>query len=219
MAGPRIYLVHAAGVSIDPVQASFRALWPEARVANILEDSLMTDLAADGRLTDTMVDRFRRLGQYCVVAGADAILFACSAFGPAIEVVRREQQIPVLKPNEAMYDELVAAGGRAALLATFQPSIPSMVAEIEACARAKGVPIGIETRLVAGALEALQRGDAAGHNRLIAEEAARVEGCDTIAFAQFSMAPAAGEARGRTKTPILTTPDSAVNRLKGLVRQ
>jgi hypothetical protein len=133
---PRIYLVHAAAVSIPPVVASFHTNWPEAQVVNLLEDALMTDLAADGKLTDAMTARFVHIGEYCVKAGADAILFCCSAFGPAIEECRRQVAIPVLKPNEAMYEELVAKNGTVSLLATFQPSIPSMLTEIAAAAKA-----------------------------------------------------------------------------------
>ena len=55
------------------------------------------------------------------------------------------------------------------------------------------------------------------HNRLIAEAAAKQQACDVIALAQFSMAPAKTLAATRTKTPILTTPDSAVAKLKVLL--
>jgi len=214
---PRIYLVHAADVSIPPVVASFRANWPEAKVVNLLEDALMTDLAEDGKLTDAMIGRFVHIGQYCVKASADAILFCCSAFGPAIEEVRRQIAIPVLKPNEALYEQLVAKSGTVGLLATFQPSLPSMLAEIAAFASAKGTNVTVKPQLVDGALQALMDLQPDEHNRLIAESAARQDACDVIALAQFSMAPAKTLASTRTATPILTTPDSAVAKLKILL--
>ncbi len=210
---PKIYLVHASVVSIAPIAASFRSAWPEARLANLLEDSFMPDLATDGKLTDAMIDRFVHIGQYCVRAGADAILFGCSAFGPAIEECRRQLKIPVLKPNEAMYEQLVAKDCSVSLLATFPPSIPSMVTEIKETAKAAGTKIKLDTHLVDGALAALQSNNADEHNRLIVEFAAKQQ-CDVIAFAQFSMAPALKAAAARTSTPILTTPDSAVAKLK-----
>lgn len=214
---PKIYLVHAAAVSIPPVVASFRENWPEAKVVNLLEDALMTDLAEDGNLTDAMVGRFVHIGQYCVKASADAILFCCSAFGPAIEECRRQIAIPVLKPNEAMYEQLVAKNGTVNLLATFPPSLPSMLAEIAACARDRGTEVRVEPQLIDGALDALLRNDHDEHNRLIAEAAARPMACDMIALAQFSMAPARAAAALRTTKPILTTPDSAVAKLKVLL--
>ena len=213
---PKIYLAHAASVAMDPIVASFRANWPEANLANLLEESWMPDLANDGKLTDTMIERFVLIGQYCVKAGADAILFTCSAFGPAIEECRRQIKIPVLKPNEAMYEQLVAKDRSVSLLATFPPSIPSMVTEINDTAKAAGTIIKLNTHLVEGALAALQGNNADEHNRLIVELAAKQQ-CDVIAFAQFSMAPAFKAAAARTQTPILTTPDSAVAKLKTML--
>ena len=214
---PRIYLVHAAAVAMPPIVASFREHWPQARTVNLLEDSLMTDLESDGRLTDEMVERFVDIGRYCVKAGADAILFTCSAFGPAIDEVRSQVTIPVLKPNEALYEQLVAKDGAVSLLATFQPSIPSMLAEIAACAKEKGTHVRVQAHLVDGALAALQAGHPEEHDRLIAELAGRQKDCDVIAFAQFSMTPAKPLALKRTMKPLLTTPESAIAKLKALL--
>lgn len=215
-AAPKIFLCHAAAVAMQPIVDSFTANWPQARLANLLEESWMPDLADDGKLTPTMIERFVMIGHYCVIAGADAILFTCSAFGPAIDEVRKQLKIPVLKPNEAMYDELTKKNCSASLLATFQPSIPSMVSEIEQTAKANGTQIKLNAQLVEGALAALQGNNPDEHNRLIADMAAKQQ-CDVIAFAQFSMAPALKGALARTRTPILTTPDSAVAKLKTML--
>ena len=95
----RITLVHALKHSIVPIEASFSRLWPDARLMNLLDDSLSADLARDGRLTDAMTERFLRLGRYAAGTGSDAILFTCSAFGPCIEAVARAHApMPVLKP-------------------------------------------------------------------------------------------------------------------------
>jgi Asp/Glu/hydantoin racemase len=211
---PKIYLVHAQRVSMEPIEAAFRSDWPMARIAHLLEESLFTDFGRDGRLTDAMIERFRSLGRYCASAGGDAILFTCSAFGPAIDAVKRDQRIPVLKPNEALYDEMLAIGGRIVLLATFPPTIASMSAEIAAHAELKGVSLALDTHLVAGALDALMQHRADEHHRLIAEAAASFPDHDAIAFGQFSMAPAQGLAAARVSIPILTTPDSAIRKLK-----
>ena len=72
------------------------------------------------------------------------------------------------------------------------------------------------TRVVEGALAALQGGDVAGHDSLIVAAAADYAKVDALVLAQFSMArAAAGIAPGRRR--VITTPDSAVAKLRGLV--
>ena len=91
-----------------------------------------------------------------------------------------------------------------------------MVTEITEAAKAAGTTLKLNTQLVEGALAALQSNNPNEHNRLIVELAAKQQ-CDVIAFAQFSMAPVLKAAATRTKTPILTTPDSAVAKLKTML--
>ena len=109
------YFTAAAGPtshSPPPIEAAFAELWPEARLMNLLDDSLSADLARDGKLTEAMTQRFLDLGDYAKRTGADGILFTCSAFGPCIEAVQRAlAPMPVLKPNEAMIEEAQALGG------------------------------------------------------------------------------------------------------------
>src|SRR3954452_7066281 len=207
----RITLIHALKHSIVPIEASFAKLWPEARLMNLVDDSLSADLARDGKLTDGMTERFLQLGRYAAGTGADAILFTCSAFGPCIEAVARAHApMPVLKPNEAMIEQAAGRGRRIGLLATFAPTLASMPAEFPQ-------PLEIVPKLAAGALAALDRGDRTEHDRLVAEASRELRGCDLVALPKDSMAPAAAlvaEASGR---PVLTTPDSAVRKLKELL--
>jgi len=75
----RIALIHALKHSIAPIEAAFATHWPDARLMNLLDDSLSADLARDGRLTFAMTERFRAIGSYVTSTGADAMLFTCSA--------------------------------------------------------------------------------------------------------------------------------------------
>ena len=130
---PRIALIHALKHSIAPIEAAFAKAWPEARLMNLLDDSLSADLAQEGRLNDAMAERFLALGRYAAATGADAILFTCSAFGPCIEeVARAHAPMPVLKPNEAMIERAAAMGRRIGLLSTFPPTLASMPPEFPA---------------------------------------------------------------------------------------
>lgn len=217
MPGARIFLIHATPLAIAPITDAFKRHWPEAQLANLLDDSLSRDLSVTGELTEALIQRFLSLAQYAESAGADAILFTCSAFGAAIDACRHAVSIPVLKPNEAMIDRALGSASRIALLATFEPAIAPMLEEFQAASIAADTPPQITTHFVAGAFQALQEGDIKGHERKIANVANAIEGCDVICFAQFSMTSAAGTVRSESGKPVLTTPDSAVIRLTELL--
>ena len=206
----RITLIHALKHSIAPIEDSFARLWPNAILMNLVDDSLSADLARDGQLTAGMTDRFLALGRYAASTGADAILFTCSAFGPCIEAVARAP-MPVLKPSEAMVEQAAARGHRIGLLSTFPPTLVSMPREFPGT-------VEIVPKLAAGALAALDRGNRAEHDRLVAQASRDLRDCDLIALAQYSMAPAASQVASASGRPVLTTPDSAVQKLKQLLR-
>ena len=217
----RIALIHALTHSLAPINDALARSWPEATRVNLLDDSLSADLARSGTLDAAMTQRFITLADYAVNTGADAILFTCSAFGRCIDAVKvRHAGIPVLKPNEAMIDEAVAlaherggSNGKIGLLASFAPTLPSMLSEFPA-------GVQVQTALAESAMAALNRGDMAAHDTAVLEASDRLvaAGCSVIALAQFSMARTAAAAAAHTGLPVLTTPDTAVRRLRVLLR-
>lgn len=214
---PRICLIHAVQVAIAPIEDSFARLWPEAERMNLLEDRLSVDRARDGRISPDMLRRFGVLADYAIDAGAAGILYTCSAFGPAIEAVRDRVEIPVFKPNEAMFDAALRQGRRIGLIATFAPSLPPMLDELKQMAGAKGAEISVATACVPAAMELLNAGQAARHHELVAAAVPELGDCDVVLLAQFSMAGARQAVEAVTRLPVLTSPDSAVVAIRAAV--
>ncbi len=219
---PRIALVHALRESQVPAWNAFAAGWPEAKIFNLVDDSLSADFAAAGRLTQAMTGRFLTLGRY--VAGNDpdgqrtsALLFTCSAFGAAIDAVKQDLSIPVLRPNEAAFEVALATGSRIALMSTFPKSLPPLVAELEAMAAERGLKPEIITAVAEGGLEALQAGNGVEHDRIAAATAASLPPVDALVLCQFSLARAAGSIAPVPGRTVLTTPASAVAKLRNLL--
>lgn len=219
---PRIALIHALAQSQPPVLAAFAALWPEAETFNLLDDSLAPDLAAAGRLDDAMSDRFMTLARYAAETDesknrTQGILFTCSAFGAAIERVQRTLAIPVLKPNEAAFEQALATGKNIGLIATFPSALAPMLVEFEAMVKARAPHVKITARVSEGALAALCEGQLEKHDALIATTAQELGDADVFVLGQFSMARAASLVSARTGRRVLTTPDAAVSKLRALV--
>jgi aspartate/glutamate racemase len=213
----RIVMIHATPVAIDPIQKAFRQDWPEAELVNILDDSLSPDLESVGSQTPGIIERIVALARYGRDIGASGILYSCSAFSDAIDAAKSSLALPVLKPNEAMFDEAVEAGSRIGLLATFGPSVPSMEKEFRDLAEKRGKTVYLESLLVEEAMTALRAGDTETHNRLLAEAAPRLSDCDAVMLAHFSTSRALADVGRVLNSKVLTSPHSAVARLKSVL--
>jgi Asp/Glu/hydantoin racemase len=218
---PRIVLVHATPVAMPPVQDSMARLWPGAEAVNLLDDGLTIDRAKDGEeLSEKLIERFLALGRYAHErVAADGILVTCSAFGPAIDRMVDALPIPVVKPNEAMFHEAIAAGGRIGMLATFQPAVSTMTNEFNDFVQHAGASASLNTIVAVGAIEALRKGDVETHNRLVAERAADFRGYDAVMLAHFSTSRARQVVEAKLDIPVLSAPDAAVTRMRALIEE
>lgn len=213
----RIGLVHAVQVAIDPINQAFADQWPDAECMNVLDDRLSVDRAKSEALADDVSDRIHRLAQYARDGGADAVLFTCSAFGPAIAAAGEALDVPVLKPNDAMFAASLAYGDRIGMLVSFEPSVASLRQEFEELLDTRGAKTTLDVICVPEAMDALRSGDGARHDALLAEAATDLSACGAIMLGQFSTARAKAAVEAATGKPVLTSPDTAVEALKQLI--
>ena len=219
---PRIFLIHALQDSQVPAWEAFARGWPDAEICNVLDDSLPRDLAVEGGVSEAISKRFMTLSAYVMSTAQGerrpaGILFTCSAFGPAIERVQQSLSIPVLRPNEAAFEAALNAGPRIGLVVTFANALPPLIRELEAMARSRSLPVTVSTKVANGALAALQAGDTALHDTIVADVVASMPAVDALVLCQFSLARAARAIPARPGRLVMTTPDSAVTKLRRLV--
>jgi hypothetical protein len=220
MTNTKITLIHATALSIQPVGDAFAQLWPEADCRNVLEESLTTDLQAAGCVNAAMLERFIALASDAHTRGAQGIMFTCSAFGAAIDAAKSAVPLPILKPNEAMFDEAIQhcarLGGscRIGLLTTFAPAAAPLMSELQQAIGLLQLPITVETACAEGAMECLHEGDANSHDQMILTAARTLPSCDLYLLGQFSMARARSLVAQNLSTPVLTSPESAVRSLQ-----
>ena len=192
----RIALIHAVSTAIPPILHAFKAGWPEAQLSNLLDDDLMPAYTREGGPTPHITERICALALYAARTGADGILFTCSVFPQAEDMAKQLVSVPLLKPDEAM----IAA------------------AQLAAGAAARGHAIQVVQSVADGAFAIGNAGDAATHDRMVVEAAERIaDQVDVLCLAQVSMALARGAVQAKVKVPVLTSPATAVARLKVLL--
>jgi hypothetical protein len=93
-----------------------------------------------------------------------------------------------------------------------------MLKELEDLARSRSLRITVTPSAVPAALAALQGGRVAEHDEMIASAADRLRGCDVVILSQFSMASAAAAIAPRPGRRVVTSPHSAVMRLRQMLQ-
>jgi len=213
----RIGLIHAVQVAIEPINQAFARQWPDAECMNVLDDRLSVDRAKSTDLSNDVTARIHQLAAYARDGGADAVLFTCSAFGPAIAAAGEALDVPVLKPNDAMFEASLGYGARIGMLVSFEPSVASMRQEFEELLEMRGATATLDVICVPDAMAALRAGDGARHDALLAAAAGDLAACGAIMLGQFSTARAKAAVEAATGKPVLTSPDTAVDALKQLI--
>ncbi|MEM9096423.1 MAG: aspartate/glutamate racemase family protein [Pseudomonadota bacterium] len=210
----RIALVHATRVAIAPIEEAAQALWPEAETISILEEGLSVDRQKSAALSSELWARIVAIAKYAATIRPDGILFTCSAFGAAVDDAARQITLPILKPNEAMFDNALSFGERIAMIYTFPPAAQSLTEEFQEAASARGSNATLTPYFSEGALAAKRAGDHCEHDLLLAKTARQIKDADVMILAQFSMSGAADAVRRQTNVPVLTSPEAAVNEMR-----
>ena len=144
----------------------------------------------------------------------------------------RQQRFRCLLSNSRLSEspllpqEAVAAGGKIGVLSVFEPTVPSIRRELADIAEEMGRTdqIQLSVEFVPDALPVLHAGDEERYNNIIADAAERMHkttpgGLDVVVLAMFSMACAGETVQHRlgSALPVLTSPNSAVAKLKRLL--
>ncbi len=208
--------IHTSPLTI-PVFASLATeKMPDIEIFHMLDESLLKNTLAAGRLEKATVRRLVGMVESAGQAGADVVMVACSSIGPAVDVARRMVDFPVVRVDEAMAEEAVWAGERIGVAATLASTLEPTCALIRSRAKTLGLERTIVERLCAGAFDAVRRGDAEEHDRIVGEGLEELAGeADVIVLAQASMARVAETLPPEKRTvPILSSPASGVDRAR-----
>jgi len=214
----KVYIIQTSLVSHAELNALFKELVPNAKVFNIVDDSLLHDVMANGGLTEKVISRVCKYFEAAAQNGADLIFNQCSSVGEAADIAANLVSIPVVKVDEAMAEEAVRLGRRIAVVATVASTMKPSCNLVRRKAIESGREVEVVEYLVDGALDILMKeNNREKHNSLVLEMVRKAEKeCDVIVLAQGSMTVLLPELKD-IKKPVLTSPRLGVIKAKNVL--
>jgi Asp/Glu/hydantoin racemase len=218
MAGKSIALIHTSLVFIlreRMILDLLGELLPDARLINIIDDSLLPDVMEVGHITPPVVQRMCNYFVQAEVAGASMIFNTCSSIGPAADVAKKLVNIPVVKIDEAMAESAASQASKIGVLATVLTTLGPTVDLVKEKAAEMKKPVTVESEWCGDAFPVLMRGDTARHDDMVSEGAGRLaRNVELIVLAQASMARLAPRLSQETGMPVLFSPRMGVEHVK-----
>lgn len=215
----RITIIETTLVPLEELRKIFFELLPEIDLVSIVDDSLLKEVIAAGKVTPHVVERMCRYAVTAERIGSDLIFNQCSSVGEAVDIAQNLVNVPILKTDLPMAEEAVKIGGRIGVVATLNTTLGPTSRLIQKVADDQNKKIELIPRICEGAFEKLSQGDKKGHNEIIKKTIVGLaEETDAIALAQGSMAVLLPEL-GQVKTPILSSPRSGVMRAKEMIEK
>jgi Asp/Glu/hydantoin racemase len=192
----------------------------DAGVFHMVDESLIRNTIAAGRLEKSTVHRLVHQIESAGSAGADAVLVTCSSIGPGVDAARPLFEFPILRIDEAMAERAVGVGRRIGVVATLSTTLAPTVALMRATAARLGRDTDVVDRLCAGAFEAVLAGDTATHDKMVAGALADLaQSVDVIVLAQASMARVVDQLPESARpVPILSSPALAMEQAAETLR-
>lgn len=206
--------VHTAASVVKIVADLFREMLPDVELVNFLDDSIVQAAVAAGGVNEVLASRMYHHYVAAELTGADVILVTCSTVGETADIARQLIPTPIVKIDDAMCEQAVRAGGTIGVLATVESTLGPTSRLIQRKAEEAGRVVEVKTRLAQGAFQALARGEAELHDRLVLDVIDEyAKEVDVVVFAQASMVRLLPLV-GHVAVPVLSSPRLGVESVK-----
>lgn len=207
-----IHTVPGLIATFDPLTRDAMAGWS---VFNMVDESLLKSTIREGVLTSLTIRRLAGMVWSAVDAGADAVVVTCSSLGAAVDALQALCPVPLFRIDEGMAVAAVTSSRRIGVLATLTTTLQPTTDLIHCIAARQGRDCTITSQLAEGAFALLAKGDAAGHDAMVAQALRDLAPqVDAIVLAQASMArvlPLAAAEIGALS--IFTSPELGIKHL------
>jgi Asp/Glu/hydantoin racemase len=216
-----LVLIHTVPPLIEVFDRLAAELLPGVRILHVLDEPLLERVRQRGQLAAEDAQHLAGHVQEAARIGAAAVLVTCSTVSPCVNVVRAEAGLPVLRIDERMIEQAVAAGACIGVIATNRTTLHPTRELLLAEASRSGKQVQVELVMVEGALPALLAGDGAQHDALVAEAVRRLaQRVDVVVLAQASTARVLPVLESHAAgAPVLSSPHLALRAVAEILQE
>jgi hypothetical protein len=180
-------LVHTTRLVVERSHVAITKGLPDYKPVHLLDESLLMDFAQTGGVNARARRKLLAMVRSAEEVGAVMVLVTCSSLGDAVYEVQRFVDIPVLKIDEPMAEEVVRSAHTIGILATAPSAVAGTCDLVNRAATRTGREIELRSFICADAGAYLARG-MEDFNRYLAEEAGKAcRDVDALIVAQLSM--------------------------------
>jgi aspartate/glutamate racemase len=208
--GKTVFIIHTNRLAGEDLMRLFAEMAPSATVRNIIDDSMLPEVLANGGVTPGVLRRYCDYVVRAQDAGADLIFNQCSSVGEAADIARGMVSVPLVKIDERMAEVACQTGSRIGVVATAASTMGPTTRLIKRTAERLGKQVSLVEELQTAAFERMLAGDKPGHNKLLLST---IQGLyprvDVVVCAQGSMLALKPDLGG-TPIPVLMSPPIGV---------
>ena len=210
---PTIAVISAVSAALEPARTAIHSALPDAQVWNLIDDRLLDDAQAAGGVTPRLAARMHRLIDHTIAENAGAVLVTCSMYSDTV-ANRDGDDVPVLAPDDAAFDAVLAAGWRTVLLvAPLEEALLDSRTRLARYAASAHRPLEIRGAVASNLPQGSSRTPQALARSLGDVITSAGTDVDGVLLGQYSLAPAAGALASELGIPVLSTPGCAARRL------
>lgn len=210
----KITVIHTTPATIASLGAVIARILPGVYVSHCLDDSVLRQINEEGYISAGARYRFHQLVHLAAASKPDAVLCACSSVGGMLEEAREFVSVPLVRIDEPMAKAAAQRSGSIAVCATVKSTLEPT---LELIRRYAGEDRRIDAVLISEAGKYLNS-DKRKYLEIIGgrltDAAAKY---DTVVLAQASMAEALDHLPVELKTVFLTSPESGVSQMRGIL--
>lgn len=204
----RLALLHTAPPVVNMFDRFMRERFPQVDFFHMLDQSLIQDLLRGGGLCPAIVRRIAGHVGAAVDAGADFVLFTCSSTSPAVDIVRKLVDVPIMKIDDPLAAKAVTLGPRIGLMCTAASTAGPSEALIRQRAAETGKTVQVEAVVEGEAFKAVIAGDRDRHDAIVKDAATKLAArSDVVVLAQATMAHLQPELDAALAVPVLASPE------------